>query len=190
VLVRQELVGTHQPDGATDVLDLNDLIHGIEPLLRRLIGEDIVLVTAPAPHLGLVRANMGQIERVLINLVVNARDAMPAGGPMTIVTANVVIDQADVEQLADITPGAYVMLAVRDTGSGMTEAVQQRLFEPFFTTKAPGRGTGLGLATCHGIVTAHGGHFHVASAVGQGTTVTLYLPRVEEAMAVGRGRAE
>jgi two-component system cell cycle sensor histidine kinase/response regulator CckA len=189
-LIRQVLVGAHQPIGATDVLKLNDLIRGIEPLLRRLISEDIALVTAPAPDLGLVRANMGQIEQVLINLVVNARDAMPAGGTVTIATANVVFDQADVHQLADMTPGAYVMLAVRDTGSGMTEAVQQRLFEPFFTTKAPGRGTGLGLATCHGIATEYGGQFHVASAVGQGTTVTLYLPRLEEAIAVGLGRAE
>ena len=189
-LVRQVLMGAHQPVGARGVFSLNDLMRDIEPLLRRLIGDDIVLVTSLSPDLGLVRANIGQIEQVVINLVVNARDAMLAGGTVTIATANVMIDQASVHQLAALTPGAYVMLTVRDTGIGMTEAVQQRLFEPFFTTKEPEHGTGLGLATCHDIAKEHGGHFHVASAVGQGTTVTLYLPGGGEATAMRHGYAE
>lgn len=180
-LVRQVLMGAHQPVGARGVFNLNDLMRDIEPLLRRLIGDDIVLVTSLSPELGLVRADIGQIEQVVINLVVNARDAILAGGTVTIATANVVIDQVSVHQFADLTPGAYVVLTVHDTGIGMTEAVQQRLFEPFFTTKEPERGTGLGLATCQDIAKEHGGHFHVASAVGQGTTVILYLPCGEEA---------
>jgi signal transduction histidine kinase len=186
-LVRQVLMGAHQPVGDLGFFNLNDLMRDIEPLLRRLIGEDIVLVTSPTPELGLVRVNIGQIEQVLINLIVNARDAMLAGGTVTIATANVVIDQADAPPLADLTPGAYAMLTVRDTGIGMTEAVQQRLFEPFFTTKEPERGTGLGLATCYDIAKEHGGHFRVASVVGQGTTVTLYLPCGEEATGAGLG---
>ncbi len=161
------------------VVSLNDLMLEVDTLLRRLIGEDIELLTLPAPDLWPVRVDPGQMEQVMLNLAVNARDAMPGGGKLTIETQNVVLDAEEAQRHADLMPGEYVLLAIRDTGEGMTEEVKARLFEPFFTTKGPGKGTGLGLATCYGIVKQNDGHIRIESELGQGTTFRIYLPRVE-----------
>jgi len=162
------------------VLNLNDLIIEMDQLLRPIIGSDIDLITRPAPNLGLVRADAGQIEQVLMNLAVNARDAMPTGGKLTIETSNVALDRTYTYGHQQVTEGPYVLLAVSDTGVGMDAEVQAHAFEPFFTTKAIGKGTGLGLATCYGIVDQHGGHIWVYSEVGRGTTFKIYLPQVAE----------
>jgi signal transduction histidine kinase len=159
------------------VINLAELVRDVHKLLRRLIGEDIEILVVPTPNLGSVRADIGQIEQLLINLAVNARDAMPDGGQLTIQVDNVVLDAHDVQE--DLTPGQYVRLAVSDTGTGMDAHTQQHLFEPFFTTKEPGRGTGLGLATCYGIVKQHAGYIDCMSAPGKGTIFTIYLPRVD-----------
>jgi two-component system cell cycle sensor histidine kinase/response regulator CckA len=150
-----------------------------DKLLRRLIREDIVLQTLPAPRLWLVQADPGQIEQVIINLAVNARDSMPQGGRLTIETANIVLDQEYARLHPSVAPGPYVLLAVSDTGMGMSADVLQHAFEPFFTTKEPGQGTGLGLATCYGIVSQHGGSIQLYSEIGRGTSVKVYLPRAQ-----------
>src|SRR6185503_6029761 len=163
------------------ILDLNESVSTMAKLLRRLIGENITLVLCPHPALGRVKVDPGQVEQVIMNLAVNARDAMPGGGQLTIETMNVELDRVDAHQHSSIEPGSYVLLEVRDTGCGMDADTQARIFEPFFTTKGPGKGTGLGLATVYGIVKQTGGNLWVYSEVGKGTTLKIYLPRVEQA---------
>ena len=160
------------------VLDLNGVVANVERLLRRLIGENVELLTARTSESSFVRADPGQLEQVIANLVINARDAMPDGGTLTLATENVVLD----DRFARAHPGArigpHVMLSVSDTGTGMGEAVKAHLFEPFFSTKAPGRGTGLGLSTVQSIVRRSEGFIVTESELGRGTTFLIYLPRV------------
>ena len=166
------------------VVNLNNLVSNSEMILRRLIGNDVALFTSLSPHLGPIKADPGQIEQIIMNLCVNARDAMPQGGSLTIETAMTELDSSSCETL-DLHPGRYVLLSVADTGSGMDQATLAKLFEPFFTTKAPGKGTGLGLSIVYGIVKQSHGHVAVTSEVGHGTTFTIYLPQVEASVSDG-----
>ena len=158
------------------IIDLNTVVESVDRMLRRVIGEDIELRTHLSPRLGNTRADAGQLEQVLMNLAVNARDAMPSGGILTITTTNAEVGGRAAGRWPQLPPGGYVTLAVRDTGVGMSRDVQERIFEPFFTTKGPGHGTGLGLSSVYGIVAQSGGHVFATSVPGAGSTFTIYLP--------------
>jgi PAS domain S-box-containing protein len=179
-LTRQLLVFSRRQIVNPRVLDLKVLMADAGTLLRRLIGEDIQLVTLSDAALWPIMGDAGQVEQALMNLVVNARDAMPRGGKLTIETRNIHVEGRNARSPADVAPGPYVMVAVSDTGTGMTPEVRRRLYEPYFTTKEPGKGTGLGLATVCGIIKQAGGAIDYETELGQGTTFKLYFPRTEE----------
>jgi two-component system cell cycle sensor histidine kinase/response regulator CckA len=179
-LTRQLLAFSRQQVLQPELIDLNTIVVRLSSMLRRLIGEDIELSTFLGQDLGLVLADPSQIEQVVLNLTINARDSMPEGGKLTITTAWVDRDADDILQHGGGAIDRYVLVAISDTGHGMDRETQRRIFEPFFTTKEVGKGTGLGLAMVHGIVHQTGGHIGVSSEVGQGSTFTIYLPQVAE----------
>ena len=183
-LTRQLLVFSRKQTVQPVALDLNDVVKDLDKMLRRILDENIEMTLIPNNQIGHVMADSGYIGQVLMNLVVNARDAMPTGGKLTIAINNVTLDENYARTHTDATPGDFVMLSVNDTGIGMTDEVKARLFEAFFTTKAFGKGTGLGLATCQTIVQQSGGHIDVQSELGKGTTFKIYFPRVEEPLDV------
>ena len=183
-MTRQLLAFSRKQMLAPRIVNLNDVATENIKMLTRMIGEDIDLVMVPGPNLWPVRADAGQIDQVIMNLAVNARDAMPSGGKLTIETSNVTLDEEYARFHAPLRPGDYVMVAISDTGAGMDTETQSHIFEPFFTTKGT-KGTGLGLSTVYGIVKQSGGYIWVYSEVGKGTTFKIYLPRVAS---IGRTR--
>jgi PAS domain S-box-containing protein len=181
-LTRQLLAFSRKQMLQPEVVSLNVVLGQVLKLLQRLIGEDIELVLRPSATLGLAKVDPGQFEQAIINLLVNARDAMPDGGQLTIETVNINLDEHYAEQHPEVRPGRYVVVAVSDTGQGMDEETKACIFEPFFTTKEPGKGTGLGLAMVYGFIRQSGGHVEVYSELSHGTTFKLYLPRADESM--------
>jgi signal transduction histidine kinase len=181
-LTRQLLVFSSKQVVQPVVLDLNDVLADLDKMLRRLIHENVEMAIFPGKQIGRIKADSGYIGQVLMNLVVNARDAMPKGGKLAIRTENVTLDEEHTRAHSGAIPGDYVMLSVGDTGTGMTPEVKARLFEAFFTTKAKGKGTGLGLATCQTIIQQSGGYIDVCSDLGKGATFKIYFPRVEQSL--------
>ena len=192
-LTHQLLTFSRKEAVESSVLKLNDVIGNVEKMLKRLIGEDIDFRAILDPAVGHIKAAPGQIEQVVMNLTLNARDAMPKGGKVLVSTANLTLDENGARERSGLSPGKYVLLAVEDTGTGMTEEVKAHIFEPFFTTKPRGKGTGLGLATCFGIVKQSSGHIEVETQLGKGSTFKIYFPQVpdpDEPIAIGNGKAK
>jgi two-component system cell cycle sensor histidine kinase/response regulator CckA len=185
-LTRQLLMFSRQQILEPKILDLNDVLLGMDRMLKRILGADVDVVSVPGQALGRVRVDPSSIEQVIMNLVVNARDAMPTGGELTLETGNVVLGEEDARDHPDVKPGAFVRLAISDTGTGMDQATLSHIFEPFFTTKEKGKGTGLGLSTVFGIVQQSRGSVQVHSEIGKGTTFKVYLPRVDAPVVAGR----
>jgi two-component system cell cycle sensor histidine kinase/response regulator CckA len=183
-LTRQVLIFSRKQAVQTQSLSLNAVIINIHKLLCRIMGEDVSLVTKLQPDLGMIKADSGQLEQILMNLAVNGRDAMPGGGVLTIETANIELDSSRAACIPNVRPGAYVQLTVSDSGIGMAPEVLGRVFEPFFTTKLPGQGTGMGLATVFGIIKQSGGHVAVQSEPAKGTSFQIFLPRTVERTAL------
>jgi two-component system cell cycle sensor histidine kinase/response regulator CckA len=181
VLTRQLLAYGRKQFLLPETLDLNQVLANMEGMFHHLLGGDVETHIIPAPGLRAVRADAGQIEQVIVNVAINAREAMPKGGKLMWETANVSFEEESVGRDPELRPGDYAMLAITDTGTGMTEDVKARAFEPFFSTKAMGQGTGLGLSTCYGIIKQSGGHISAYSEPGRGTTFKIYLPQVEPA---------
>jgi len=181
-LARQLLTFSRRQIAERKVLDLNGLLSHLDKMLRRIIGENIELINKMADDLGRVKADPGQIEQIIVNLTINAKDAMPNGGKLVLETANVEVDEEYARAHIRVTPGSYAMLSLSDTGQGMSPEIKEHIFEPFFTTKEAGKGTGLGLFMVYGIVQNHGGHIWVYSEPGAGTIFKIYLPQVDEKM--------